>query len=92
MDFKHTKGDWFVSGSTSIVSMPSQCKIANRVSGWTYEEAKANAQLIATAPELLRALIDVRKWYEENHVEYLKELTPVCFSKALSVIQTATDN
>lgn len=53
---KHTKGEWFVSGSDQIVSMPSQCKIANRVSGWNQEEAEANAKLIAAAPELLEVL------------------------------------
>lgn len=50
-----TKGDWMVSGEDQIVSMPSQCKIANRISGWNYEELKANARLIAAAPNLLEA-------------------------------------
>ena len=52
---KHTQGEWFVSGGIEVVSMPSQCKIA-KVSGWSYEEAQANANLIASAPELLSAL------------------------------------
>ena len=57
METNITKGEWFVSNDNQIVSMPSQCKITNRVSGWNPEEAKANAKLIAASPELLYALI-----------------------------------
>lgn len=57
MENKFTKGEWFVSNDNQIVSMPSQCKITNRVSGWNPEEAKANAKLIAAAPDLLAACI-----------------------------------
>ena len=56
MEKKFTTGDWFVSGGTEVVSMPSQCKISNRVSGWNYEESKANAKLIAAAPDMFDAL------------------------------------
>lgn len=59
MEKKFTKGDWFVFGITEVISMPSQCKITNRVSGWNPEETKANAKLIASAPDLLNALISV---------------------------------
>lgn len=59
MKKKFTEGEWFVSNYDQIVAMPSQCKITNRVSGWNSEEAKANAKLIAAAPELLDALISL---------------------------------
>ena len=59
METNITKGERFVSNDNQIVSMPSQCKITNRVSGWNPEEAKANAKLIASAPELLNTLISV---------------------------------
>ena len=59
MEINITKGEWFISNDNQIVSMPSQCKITNRVSGWNPEEAKANAKLIASAPDLLNALIGV---------------------------------
>ena len=56
MEKKFTKGDWFVFNYNQIVSMPSQCKITNMISGWNPEQAKANAKLIAAAPDLLEAL------------------------------------
>lgn len=55
-EFKGTKGKWMVSGDNQVVSMPSQCKVAYRISGWSYDETKANIRLIATAPELLQSL------------------------------------
>lgn len=57
---KTTDGTWFVSGQTEVISMPSQCNIA-KVSGWNYEQAQANAKLIAAAPEMLEMLIRLDK-------------------------------
>jgi hypothetical protein len=54
MEFKGTNEEWFLSG-LEIVSMPSQVKIC-KVSGNTYDEAKANALLISKAPEMLNML------------------------------------
>jgi hypothetical protein len=54
--FKGTHGEWFVSGGNEVVSMPSQTKISNDISGNNYEEAKANAKLIAAAPDMADAL------------------------------------
>lgn len=48
-----------VSNGDQIVSMPSQCKIANRISGWTLEEVEANAKLMAAAPDLMEALCEL---------------------------------
>ena len=66
-EFKGTAGEWFASGR-EIVSMPSQCKITNRVGGWSHEEAKANANLIAQAPDLLEACIDVYENFQINAI------------------------
>ncbi len=52
MKTKFTGGKWVISGGSQIVSMPSQCKIANGISGWTPEEADANGQLMVTAPNM----------------------------------------
>ena len=59
---KHTDGKWMVSNGDQIVAMPSQIKICNRVSGANFEEVEANAKLIAAAPDLLEALIILKKW------------------------------
>jgi hypothetical protein len=69
METKHTEGIWFVSGGSEIVSMPSQCKITNRVSGWNYEEAQANANLMSASPELLECLIEA---VETSRLEFNK--------------------
>jgi hypothetical protein len=60
---KYTQGEWFVSGGNEIVSMPSQCKITNRVSGWNQQEAEANAQLIANAPAMFEALKSIVEYW-----------------------------
>lgn len=89
-EFKGTKGEWFVSGGTSIVSMPSQCKITNSVSGWNYDEAKANAQLMATAPRMLEALISIVNYWNtpqrgsiNDHINHSLNLAEKVIDEAL---------
>lgn len=86
MKSKHTPGQWMAS-STEIVAMPSQVKISNRISGSTYEEAKANAQLIATAPEMLETLKDIKSALIDSG--FLKESNTVIIGMQL-VIDKAT--
>ena len=102
METKHTKGNWEIEYTNEVESHLDvflRSQDGGRAIGWLYskslnsyeDEFKANAKLIASAPEMLEVLIDIRNWYEENQEKYLKEYTPVCFSKALSVIQKATE-
>jgi hypothetical protein len=93
METKHTKGEWFVSNEDQIVSMPSQCKIANRISGWNYEEAKANAKLIASAPELLEALITMYDLaiHESGSMKERLSGNDVAIEKCRKAIKKATE-
>ena len=78
-EFKGTNETWFLSG-LEIVSMPRQVKIC-KVSGSTYDEARANALLISKAPEMLEMLEKVLSEYTcdpstHNEIEQLiKEAT-----------------
>jgi len=61
--------------------MPSQCKIA-KVSGWNYEQAQANAKLIASAPELLKCLNEAIESMQletnnvpQNWIDAIKKVT-----------------
>lgn len=94
MKTKHTEGEWFISGSNQIVSMPSQCKITNRVSGWNPEEAKANAQLIATAPEMLEVLIEISEGkgrYDLDPIQHAANCIEDMKVLAVEAIKKATE-
>lgn len=73
METKFTKGNWMVSCGDQIVSMPSQCKISNRISGWNDEEAIANADLISAAPDLLNEAIKI----VENIKDYFSDVEDI---------------
>ena len=84
---KNTKGDWFVSGSLEVVAMPTQVKIG-RISGANLEEAKANAKLIAAAPDLLNLALFVEEFCEMTQsdkrifLKKLKNLSDKAIAKA----------
>ena len=63
---KFTPGPWWRSVSQEILKMPEQIKISNFISGSTIQESKANANLIAAAPELLEALEDMVGLFPES--------------------------
>lgn len=95
---KHTEGPWRIKnetyiGSTTVLGatmpnggMPVICTTRDGYISMTPEEQYANAKLIASAPEMLEVLKDIRTWYEQN-AHRLNRETPICFSKALSLIQ-----
>ena len=81
-DAKHTPGPWEtvgakyiwktgdVGGAVAIIAEP-ECESSNdfrpvRIASERWEEAMANARLIAAAPELLEALKELRDFYTDN--------------------------
>lgn len=88
-ELKHTKGPWkwLTSPSTAIsprcfyiVQENSRDFIVREVLGPSYEESKANAILISSAPQLLEALIKIVEW--DKRYPYGKELGPIELEKA----------
>jgi hypothetical protein len=70
MKTKHTKGKWETQGSLDNIEVIVKTSIDGlysriaHVANWdqyppNYEEAEANAKLIAAAPELLETLIEI---------------------------------
>lgn len=54
---KHTPGPWATDGGDTVVAMGNQVVVtAPAPDGASFDEMKANARLIAAAPDLLEAL------------------------------------
>lgn len=76
MEFKGTKGEWFIADeidvhsdceeSTGIVAQVFD-GLDTHVSQLNKEKQEANAKLIAAAPELLEALQEIVKMQEDNY-------------------------
>ena len=74
MNTKHTPGPWRAKeGNVADFHCIEQIDLnGERVTDITYltlrkgEEGRANARLVASAPELLLALIELRDWYSEH--------------------------
>ena len=63
MEFKGTPGPWYTSNEGRLLVRDDewQCVIADGIGCNGDEEEVANARLIAAAPDLLEALIELRK-------------------------------
>jgi hypothetical protein len=66
---KHTPGPWTVTKSGVSVDA-GMIRIRMEASGWT-DEVKANARLIAAAPDLLAELRIMRDWLQAQLGEWL---------------------
>lgn len=93
---KFTKGKWKIRFNLNVESEKGRLVAStggynSNIDGENVdEENRANAKLIASAPEMLEALKEVREWYEQNASKIIAPSTPICFSKALSAIINAT--
>lgn len=80
-----TGGEWDIKRDATLkVGPPGQlvCSI------YKNEQEEANAALISQAKNMYYALKEIRNWYEQNALRLAPD-TPICFSKALSVLQQA---
>ena len=76
---KHTKGPWKIDGKTGLCITDvddfsrfiGAASIMGSNNNCSYEEAKANARLMAAAPEMLQALeIIYEHWNNEDNAYY----------------------
>jgi hypothetical protein len=83
MEFKGTKNNWSVTeikkglGEGIHISCGKKfflCKINKHEDCFTIEEAKANAQLISCAPEMLEMLEDVKDYLGSDVREKVEQL------------------
>ena len=93
----HTPGDWQVAGTVGedehlhIQTSDWGLRIVDGVCGSTRDERRANARLIAAAPDLLDAL---RHYYDLHHSPGASEIAPgtwaYCHANAKAAIAKAT--
>ena len=92
LEFKGTKGSWKLGGNTLDGILVSVRHPQNRdvCTVWKYDdsflenqEALANAKLIASAPDLLEALQEVRKHMNAYIPEKVFDLVDQAIEKAL---------
>ena len=73
---KHTKGPWEITKTCEVID-GFDFEGVKKINGWGYHlyknetdiEAEANARLIAAAPEMLEALIELVAEFEEKNRE-----------------------
>lgn len=90
-NLKHTKGEWFANNCTVTIQGTfdeiAKCHSLSNSNGLSLEEMRSNAKLIAAAPELLEALINMVKMYEEiepaGGYQGYYELAKIAITKAI---------
>lgn len=73
IQFKHTQGKWILNKDNSIsvgTELVAQICSANN----NEQKQNANAKLMASAPELLEALIDALEWIPKDCQKTFKEV------------------
>ena len=101
LEFKGTKGKWFAccakkiphfvfteNGEATICGLYQKQEMSNDL---TDEEFRANANLIASAPELLESLfelVSLKKWKDEfGKDEWYLEKQPIAWENAEKVLE-----
>lgn len=97
MEFKGTKGDWFLVETSnhpenkgeqvSIIQTNTHAFDVSAVefNGLTRDQFKANCKLISKAPEMLEFLLEL-----ENDMEIFSDLFPNQQQRLLKIIKEAT--
>lgn len=62
-------------------------RVPSGISG--FDEGRANANLIAAAPDLFQACIDLAQWVKENHPAIYADETAVIVGNAIAAIAKA---
>jgi len=73
MSAQHTPGPWSVNSKAALIDPPdgeSICLMRWPTNVRSEEETKANARLIAAAPELLEALTGILAEYEDRKSQW----------------------
>lgn len=96
MEFKGTQGNWKTykpstsNGWINVITEKQKhevCTCYNGLAIYDFNEVEANAQLIATAPELLKALKELY-----NAIGSCIDLTPELMQSTLKTINKALGN
>lgn len=65
---KHTQDKWKVESAGKILAIATGEQLIATIENKNTdsEEAEANAKLIASAPEMLQKLVDIKNWLRRN--------------------------
>lgn len=94
MKAKHTSGQWAADGRhvrIPVYNEQAGCELLTLMLEKEEGEAKANAKLIAAAPELLRALEDLTSQINLSSLNIKKDFSLInAHAQALKIIHKAT--